>query len=326
MSPVRSNGRLAAKETEGDRPFMLAQTISKMRSHQLYYLLILPGLLYFIVFHYAPMYGVIIAFKDVSPFDGLAGMLSSRWVGFQHFRTFFDSYYFWDIIGNTITISFYRLLFGFPAPILLALLLNEVTHAYFKRIVQTISYLPHFISMVVLAGLTTTLLSVDSGFVNSVLVKLGFEPIFFLADTRYFRSVLVVGGIWKEIGWGSIIYLAAIAGVDQQLYEAAKVDGAGRLRQMWHITLPGIRPIAIILLILQIGHVMDAGFEQIFLLYSPPVYQVSDIIDTYVYREGLVDVNYSFASAVGLFKAVIALALVAGANMLAKRFGQDGIW
>ncbi|MBO9599085.1 MAG: sugar ABC transporter permease [Cohnella sp.] len=297
-----------------------------MRSHQLYYLLILPGLLYFIVFHYAPMYGVIIAFKDISPFDGLAGMLSSRWVGFQHFRTFFDSYYFWDIIGNTLTISFYRLLFGFPAPILLALLMNEVTHTYFKRVVQTISYLPHFISMVVLAGLTTTLLSVDSGIVNSVLGKLGFEPIFFLADAKYFRSVLVVSGIWKEIGWGSIIYLAAIAGVDQQLYEAAKVDGASRLRQMWHITLPGIRPIAIILLILQIGHVMDAGFEQIFLLYSPPVYQVSDIIDTYVYREGLVDVKYSFASAVGLFKAVIALVLVAGANMLAKRFGQDGIW
>jgi len=305
---------------------MLAQTINKMRSHQLYYLLILPGLLYFIVFHYAPMYGVIIAFKDISPFDGLAGMLSSRWVGFQHFRTFFDSYYFWDIIGNTLTISFYRLLFGFPAPILLALLMNEVTHTYFKRVVQTISYLPHFISMVVLAGLTTTLLSVDSGIVNSVLEKLGFEPIFFLADAKYFRSVLVVSGIWKEIGWGSIIYLAAIAGVDQQLYEAAKVDGASRLRQMWHITLPGIRPIAIILLILQIGHVMDAGFEQIFLLYSPPVYQVSDIIDTYVYREGLVDVKYSFASAVGLFKAVIALVLVAGANMLAKRFGQEGIW
>ncbi|WP_235886382.1 ABC transporter permease [Paenibacillus cymbidii] len=305
---------------------MLAQTINKMRSHQLYYLLILPGLLYFIVFHYAPMYGVIIAFKDASPFDGLAGMLSSRWVGFQHFRTFFDSYYFWDIIGNTLTISFYRLLFGFPAPILLALLMNEVTHTYFKRVVQTISYLPHFISMVVLAGLTTTLLSVDSGIVNSVLAKLGFEPIFFLADAKYFRSVLVVSGIWKEIGWGSIIYLAAIAGIDQQLYEAAKVDGASRLRQMWHITLPGIRPIAIILLILQIGHVMDAGFEQIFLLYSPPVYQVSDIIDTYVYREGLVDVKYSFASAVGLFKAAIALVLVAGANMLAKRFGQDGIW
>ncbi|WP_135554237.1 ABC transporter permease [Paenibacillus cymbidii] len=305
---------------------MFAQSVGRIKRHRLYYALVVPGLAYFIVFHYAPMYGIIIAFKDVSPFANLSGMLAADWVGFMHFRHFFQSYYFWNIIGNTLAISSYRLGFGFPAPIVLALLLNEAHHVLFRRTVQTLSYLPHFISMVVLAGLTTTLLNMDGGFVNTVLLKLGIEPVMFLADKSYFRSVLVVSGIWKEIGWGSIIYLAAIAGIDQQLYEAAKVDGAGRLRQTWHITLPGIRPIAIILLILQIGHVMDAGFEQIFLLYSPPVYEVADIIDTYVYRMGLVELKYSFGTAVGLFKSVIALILIVGANTAARKFGQEGIW
>lgn len=297
-----------------------------MKKHKLYYVLIIPGLLYFVVFHYVPIYGVIIAFKDIAPFEGLHGIFTSEWVGLRHFKNFIHSYYFWDIIENTLTISFYRLLFGFPAPILLALLLNEVRHTVFKRTVQTISYLPHFLSMVVVAGLVTVFLSTDGGFVNGVLRQFGIEPIMFLGDTRYFRSVLVVSGIWKEVGWSSIIYLAAIAGVDAQLYEAARVDGAGKLRQVWHITLPGIRHIIVILFILSIGNVMDGGFEQIFLLYSPPVYEVADIIDTYVYRKGLVEIQYSFAAAVGLFKSVIALALIVTANYLAKKFDQEGIW
>lgn len=305
---------------------MRAQTFRSIKKHKLYYLLIIPGILYFLVFHYVPMYGVIIAFKDIAPFEGLKGIFSAEWVGFTHFRNFMSSYYFWDIIGNTLTISLYRLIFGFPAPIILALLINEVRHVAFKRTVQTISYMPHFISMVVLAGLVTTLLSTDGGFVNGLLQKLGLEPIAFLTDTHYFRPVLVVSAIWKEVGWSSIIYLAAIAGVDPQLYEAARVDGAGRFRQIWHITLPGISHMIVILLILQIGHIMDAGFEQVFLLYSPPVYDVADIIDTYVYRKGLVEVQYSFAAAVGLFKAVIAVILVVGANYLAKKIDQEGIW
>jgi putative aldouronate transport system permease protein len=303
-----------------------AQTISSIKKHKLYYFLIIPGVVYFLVFHYGPMYGVIIAFKDISPFDGLKGIFTAEWVGLKHFKNFINSYYFWDIIGNTLTISLYRLIFGFPAPIILALLINEVRHVAFKRTVQTISYLPHFISMVVLAGLVTTMLSTDGGFVNGLLQKLGHEPISFLTDTRYFRSVLVISAIWKEIGWNSIIYLAAIAGVDPQLYEAAKVDGAGRFRQIWHITLPGISHVIVILFILQVGHIMDAGFEQVFLLYSPPVYDVADIIDTYVYRKGLVEVQYSFAAAVGLFKSVIAVILVVGANYLAKKLDQEGIW
>lgn len=305
---------------------MKAQTLSLIRKNKLYYALIVPGILYFLVFHYTPMYGVIIAFKDIAPFDGVGAIFSAEWVGLKHFSNFVDSYYFWNIIGNTLIISFYRLAFGFPAPILLALLLNEVGNMVFKRTVQTISYLPHFLSMVVVAGLATTLLTTDGGLINGILQRLGFESIPFLSSTAYFRPMLVVSGIWKEVGWGMIIYFAAIAGIDPQQYEAARIDGAGRLRQVWHISLPGIRHIIVILFILSIGGIMDAGFEQIYLLYSPPVYAVSDIIDTYVYRKGLVELQYSFAAAVGLFKSVIAVTLLLGVNYLAKKFDQEGIW
>ena len=211
------------------------------------------------------MYGIIVAFKQISPFEGLSGIFSAPWVGMKHFIAFTESYYFWNIIGNTLIISFYKLLFGFPAPIVLALLLNEVRLKLFKKVVQTISYMPHFISMVVLAGLVTVMLTTDGGFVNGFLQKMGMEPIMFLGDNRYFRSVLVTSSVWKEVGWSSIIYIAAIAGVDPQLYEAAKVDGAGRFRQMWSITLPSISFIVVILFILQIGNILDAGFEQNFL-------------------------------------------------------------
>lgn len=305
---------------------MNMRTLGTIKRNKLYYFLIAPGIVYFIIFHYTPMYGLTIAFKDIAPFDGLREMLTADWVGLKHFRNFFNSYYFRDIIGNTLLISLYRLVFGFPAPIVLALLLNEIGHMAFKRTVQTISYLPHFLSMVVVAGLVTTLLTTDGGLVNEILKLFGVGPISFLTDTTYFRSVLVASGVWKEAGWGMIIYLAAIAGIDPAQYEAAKIDGAGRWRQMWHITLPGMRHIIVILLILSIGGIMDAGFEQIFLLYSPPVYDVADIIDTYVYRKGLVEVQYSFAAAVGFFKSVIAIILILGANMLAKKFDQEGIW
>lgn len=302
------------------------QTVSLIRKHKLHYLLVLPGILYFVVFHYVPIYGIIIAFKEIAPFEGLHGIFSSEWVGLKHFRDFVHSYYFWNIMRNTLLISLYRIVLGFPAPIVLALLINEVRSRAFKRTVQTISYLPHFLSMVLLAGLVTAMLNTDGGFVNGFLQKLGFEPVPFLTDNRYFRSVLVLSGIWKEIGWGTIVYLAAIAGVDEQLYEAAKMDGASRVRQIWHITLPGISYIMVILFILSIGHILDAGFEQVYLLYSPPVYQVADIIDTYVYRKGLVEVSYSFAAAVSLFKSVIGVILILGTNYIAKKLDQEGIW
>jgi len=305
---------------------MITGTLEAMRKHRLYYYLLLPGIAFFLLFHYVPLYGIIIAFKNVTPFDGIRGIFASEWVGLKHFRNFVDSYYFWNIMENTVLISTYRLLFGFPAPIVLALLMNEVGSAVFKRAVQTISYLPHFISMVVVAGLLTTLLTTDGGIVNVALQKLGLEPVYFLGDQNYFRSVLVTSGIWKEVGWGTIIYLAAITGIDPQLYEAARVDGAGRLRQMFHITLPGMMFIIVLMFIFAVGGLLNAGFEQIFLLYSPPVYEVSDIIDTYVYRRGLEGNQYSFAAAVGLFKSVIALVLLLGANFLARKLGQQGIW
>lgn len=300
--------------------------LSAIQRNKLFYILIVPGLLYFIIFHYVPMFGIIIAFKDIAPFEGVKGIINGPWVGFKNFITFFQSYYFWNVLGNTVIISAYKILFGFPAPIILALLLNEVKNNKFKRMVQTISYLPHFISMVVLAGLVTSVLSVNGGIVNEIRKSLGQEAIFFLGSSKYFRTILVSSGIWQNIGWGSIIYLASISGIDHQLYEASIVDGANRWKQTWHITLPGMSNVIVIMFIFAVGSLLNAGFEQILLLYSPAVYEVSDIIDTYVYREGLISLRYSFASAVGLFKSLIAMILIIGTNYLAKRYEQAAIW
>lgn len=300
--------------------------ITALKKYKLYYLLITPGMLFYVIFHYLPMFGVIIAFKDVSPFEGVEGIITGPWVGFKHFIKFFKSVYFWDIMSNTLTISFYKLLFGFTAPIILALLLNEVRNKYFKKIVQTISYLPHFISMVVVAGLLTNVLSTNGGIVNELVKSFGGEPIYFLGDSNYFRTVLVTSGIWQSVGWGSIIYLAAITGIDPQLYEACVMDGGNKWKQVRHITLPGIRNVVVIMFIMNIGGLLNAGFEQILLLYSPAVYDVADIVDTYVYREGLINSNYSFSTAVGVFKSVISMILMMGSNYIAKLFGEEGIW
>jgi putative aldouronate transport system permease protein len=297
-----------------------------VKMHRFYYYLIIPGMLYFLIFDYIPMFGVLIAFKDISPFEGVDAIFTSEWVGFKHFVRFWNSYYFWNVMQNTLLISGYKLLFGFPASILLALLLNELRHAVYKRIVQTISYLPHFISTVVVAGLAMMVLSTDSGLINAIIVQFGGEPIHFLGDPVYFRSVLVISHVWQSIGWGSILYLAVMTGIDPGLYEAARMDGAGRMRQAWHITLPGITPVIVIILILSIGGLLNAGFEKVLLLYSPAVYGVADIIDTYVYREGLTKLNYSFATAVGLFKNILAMFLILGANYIAKKMNQTGIW
>jgi putative aldouronate transport system permease protein len=294
--------------------------------HRFYYYLIIPGMLYFLIFDYIPMFGIIVAFKDISPFEGVSAIFTNDWVGFKHFVRFWNSYYFWNVMRNTLLISGYKLLIGFPASILLALLLNELRNAVYKRIVQTISYLPHFISTVVVAGLAMMVLSTDGGLVNAIIVQFGGEPIHFLGNPLYFRSVLVISHVWQTIGWGSILYLAAMTGIDPGLYEAAKMDGASRIRQAWHITLPGIAPVIAILLILSIGGLLNAGFEKVLLLYSPAVYEVADIIDTYVYREGLSKLDYSFATAVGLFKNVLAMFLILGANYIAKKMNQTGIW
>ncbi|WP_246320829.1 ABC transporter permease [Paenibacillus germinis] len=287
------------------------------------YLMLLPALVFYAVFHYYPMYGASIAFKDLSLTKGILG---SPWVGTKHFTYLFGLDKFWEVFWNTIVISFYRLVFGFPAPIIVALLLHEVMNRAFKRTVQTVIYLPHFISWVILGGLLVNLLSTNGGVVNKVIESLGGSPIGFLSDDSHFRSTLVWSMVWKEFGWNTIIYMAALAGINPQLYESAAMDGANRWHRVWHITLPCIRSTIVILLLLRIGSMMEAGFDQIFILYHTGVYNVSDIIDTYVYRIGLAEGRFSLAAAVGLFKSVINFALLVFANKLARKMGEQGVY
>lgn len=287
------------------------------------YMMLLPAVGYYAIFHYYPMYGALIAFKQFSITKGIMG---SPWVGFKHFEYLFSLDKFWTVFWNTIIISLYRLVFGFPLPLVMAILMNEVRKLAFKKTVQTIVYLPHFISWVIMGGLLIGLLSTDNGVVNNVIRSAGGEPIGFLTDESHFRSTLVWSMIWKEFGWNTIIYMAALAGVNPQLYEAAVVDGANRWRRIWHITLPSIRGTIIILLILRIGGLMEAGFEQIFVLYHPGVYNVADIIDTYVYRIGLTEGRFSLAAAVGLFKSAINFVLLVAANRLSRMMGEQGIY
>lgn len=295
----------------------------RLLANRYLYAMLLPALVYYTVFHYVPMYGALIAFKQFSINKGIMG---SPWVGLKHFTYLFELEKFWQVFWNTIVISSYRLVFGFPLPLIVAILLNEARKIMFKRTVQTIIYLPHFISWVIMGGLLISLLSTDQGAINNAVRSLSGEPIGFLTDERMFRSTLVGSMIWKEFGWNTIIYMAALAGLNPQLYEAAVMDGANRWRRIWHITLPGIRSTIIILLILRIGGLMEAGFEQIFVLYHPGVYRVADIIDTYVYRIGLTEGRYSLAAAVGLFKSAINFTLLIVANWLSRALGEQGVY
>ncbi len=288
-------------------------------------MMVLPALLFIFVFSYIPMYGVLMAFQDYSLFDGFSG---SAWVGFKHFEMFFNAPEFWTVIRNTVAISLLKLLVGFPAPILLALMLNEVRNRAFKKIVQTISYLPHFLSWVIVSGFVMSLLSTENGSVNMLLqtANLIKEPINFLSLPEYFWTILVTTGVWKEIGFASIVYLAAIAGVDPHMHEAAAMDGAGKLRQIFSITLPAIMPVIIVFLILAIGNLLSAGFEDILLLGSNPVLRdVGDVLDTYVYRTGIQNNRYSYATAAGLFKSLLGVLLLVGANYAARKSGNS-LW
>jgi len=286
--------------------------------------MLLPGIVYFVIFRYFPMYGVIIAFKDFAIMEGITG---SSWADpwYRHFQDFYQSPYFGQLMTNTLLISLYKLVWGTLPPIILAILLHECKVRWLKSIVQTLTYMPHFLSWVIIFGILLTLFSQNGGLVNRWIVENGGSSIPFLTSTDYFRSILVGSEVWQNLGWGAIIYLAAMAGIDPTLYEAAKVDGANRMRMIWHITLPGIRSIIILLFILKLGHLLDAGFDQIYILYNIQVYPVADILDTWVYRTGLQQMNFSLASAVGLFKSLIGLVLVLGANRLAKKWGE-GIW
>lgn len=305
---------------------LMKDSLRTLNKYKVFYLMALPVLLYVLIFHYIPMAGVLLAFKEFKPTLGISSIFFGDWVGFENFKTLFGSYYFSRVFTNTLIISGYKLVFGFPAPILLALLINELRSTIFKRVVQTVTFLPHFLSWVIVTSLMVIILSPSFGFMQFVYEFLGIKPVYVLGSSEYFRSLLVVSDIWKNIGYGSIIYLAAMASIDVELYEAATIDGASRLQKMIYITLPGIKEIIIILFIFNIAAVLDAGFEQIYLLYSPSVYNVADIIDTYVFREGLIRANYGFATAVGLTKASIALVLVILTNKVARKFGSGSLW
>lgn len=290
-------------------------------------LMVIPGIILVLIFSYLPMYGVLTGFMDYNLFTG-SRIWENPWVGFKHFEAFFAAPEFERLIRNTIVISLLKFFIGFPAPIILALMLNEVRHMFFKRVVQTITYLPHFMSWVIVAGLTTALLATENGSVNMLLQTIGTiqEPINFLSLKEYFLSILISANVWKEIGFGSIVYLAAIASVDPHLYEAADMDGASKFKQIYLITLPSIMPVVVIFMILAIGNLLNAGFEDILLLATNPVLRpVSDVIDTYVYRVGIGSHRYSYGVAIGLFKAIISIGLLTIANYIARRSGNS-LW
>ena len=320
-SMARKHGNQATGQGDKKRPLSYY-----LKRDKFIYLLMLPGLIYYILFKYLPMFGIVIAFQDYKPFFGIEGIFTSQWVGFKHFMRFFQSAYCLRLIKNTLLLSVYTLVWGFPLSIVLALFINELRHKKFKKIVQTISYLPHFLSAVIVCGIIRTMTGTDGGLINAIIVQFGGEPIFFLGETSWFRSIYTISDVWQTIGWNSIVFIAAMTGIDKELYEAAKVDGAGVLKRMWYITLPGIMPVVTIMLIMRVGNILNVGYEKVLLLYSPQIYSVSDIISTYVYREGLINQNYSFATAVNMFTSVISLIMVFGTNSITKKLGQEGIW
>jgi putative aldouronate transport system permease protein len=297
--------------------------IRQMLKDRWLYAMIAPGLLYFLIFKYAPMWGLLIAFQNYQP---VRGFLQSDWVGLAHFAAFFSDEYFWLLFRNTFVLALYNLLFFFPLPILLAILLNEVRSEVYKRFIQTLVYIPHFVSWVVIVGIFYIFFTTEGGLVNEIIVRLGFEKVNFLLSSDWFRTMVTSQVIWKQAGWGTIIFLAALSGVDPQLYEASRIDGANRLRQIWHITLPAIRSTIVILLILKLGDFLDTGFEQIFLMLNAMNREVGEVFDTYVYTIGLTQGQFSFSTAVGLFKSLVGLVLVVSANYLAKRFGEEGVY
>ncbi len=298
----------------------LTRTIIKYRW---LYFLMLPGLIYFILFRYLPLWNAQIAFKDFKP---LLGVWGSPFAGFKHFLTFFNSYYFSQLITNTLFFSLMKLVLGLPVAVILALSLYESMFRFLRKLVQTISYMPHFLSWVIMFGILLAMLSPGEGLINEIIKAAGGKSISFLTSPAWFRVVIIGSDIWKETGWGTIIYLASLMSIDPTLFEAAAVDGASRLQRIWHISLPGILSTIVVVTLLRLGNVLDAGFQQLFVLYSLPVYSVGDILDTWVYRQGILEFQFSLATAVGLFKGVIGLTLVVFANRLAKRLARTGLY
>ncbi len=286
------------------------------------YIMAIPVVLYYLIFCYGPMFGIVVAFQDYSIAHGILG---SKWIGFKNFKDFFSGVYFTRTLLNTLVISVYDLVVGFPAPLIFALLMNEIRQVRFKKIVQTTTYLPHFISVVVICGMIVDFFGTN-GIVTKVLTWFGMPKMNYVGSAESFQTIYVLTNVWQGIGWGSIIYLAALAGIDQDLYEAAVIDGAGKLRQLWNITLPGIMPTVVIMLILRIGQMMSVGYEKIILLYSPATYETADVISSYVYRMGISGGRYGFSTAVGLFQSVINLILLVFANFFSRKFGETSLF
>lgn len=313
------NNQLAAARPGSTKKGGFLRTLKK---YKYFYIMLIPPILYYLIFCYLPMYGVVIAFENYSV---VKGIFASKWVGVKYFAEYLGDVYFWKLVRNTLLLNIYNLIFGFPAPIILALLMNELRGRAFKRVTQTVSYLPHFISTVVVCGMIISFLSND-GPINNLLARLGLSRISFLMESGYFRTIFVSTNIWQSVGWGSIIYLAAITNVDTQLYEAATIDGAGRFTQIIHVTLPAIMPVVITMLILNIGSLMNVAYEKILLLYTGPTYDVADVIQTYVYRRGIQSADFSYATAVGLFQSVIGMIFLYGANMISRKVTDESLW
>lgn len=322
-SPTLNSTATLTKKKNFDAGKWLAKGTKNVLKHWQLYAIMIPAILFYIFFMYRPMWGLQIAFKNFKIFTGIE---KSNWVGFAHFVKFIESPYFWRNLKNTLLINVYGLLFGFPIPILLALMLNEVKNIYFKKTIQTMTYLPHFISIVVIAGIVVNFLSPSNGLINILIEKLGGEKTNFLVKPEYFRTIFISMNIWKEAGFNAIVYLAALSGIDPNLYEAAYVDGANKFKRILHVTIPGIMPTIIVLLVLKIGSMLSVGYEAIILLYQPATFETADVISTYVYRMGLEGAQYDYAAAVGLFNAIISVLLVVLANRVSKKFSGTSLW
>lgn len=320
MRPAEANHPTASPRSRSMRGSRLFKKIT--RRYDLYLMLLLP-IAWYLLFQYGPLYGLQIAFKDFNPAKGIVG---SKWVGFEQFTRFFDSYYFWRLLWNTISINLFSLLIAFPIPIVLALIIQELPSRGFSKWLQNITYLPHFISIVVIVGMLQLFLSPKSGPVNGLIEAFGGTPIRFLEEAAWFKPIFISSNIWQNMGWQSIMYIAALIGINPQLYEAAKMDGASRLRRIWHISLPGIVPVIVILLILDIGHFMNIGFEKVLLMQNSMNIEASDVISTFVYSTGILKGEYSYTAAIGLFNAVINLTLLLVVNRFARKLSETSLW
>ncbi|MBP1916721.1 putative aldouronate transport system permease protein [Lederbergia galactosidilyticus] len=319
MTANRTHGPIKINKLQNN----IKRVKRSLKRNFILYLLVFPVIIYFLVFKYFPMYGVQIAFKEFIATKGITG---SEWIGIEHFQRFFNSHYFWRLIKNTLGIGVYQLVVGFPVPIILALLINEVRKSAFKRFVQTVTYAPHFLSVIVLVGMLFLFLSPTNGIVNKLIELFGGEPIFFMTEASWFKTTYVFSGVWQQMGWSSIIYLAALSAVDPQLHDAAKIDGASRLERIWYVNIPAILPTIIILLILQSGQVLSVGFEKVFLMQNDLNMEASDVIATHIYRSGILGAQYDYSTAIGLFESGINFIILIMVNYFAKRTSSTSLW